>query len=113
MSTKPFFPDFVKNLPAADIPIPGLSTYLLQAENQQVILMEFDQEVSVPEHSHEAQWGIVLKGRMDIVIGGSARTVQQGDSYFIPKDVKHSAKIYAGYKDLTIFNQRDRYHPKK
>jgi hypothetical protein len=37
--------------------------------------MEFGNDVEIPEHSHDSQWGVVL----------------------------------AGYKDVTLFNQRDRY----
>lgn len=29
--------------------------------------------------------------------------------YYIPEDVKHSAKIKKGFKDMTFFNQKDRY----
>jgi len=38
---------------------------------------------------------------------------KKGDSYFIPAGAKHSAKIKEGYKDITFFNQKDRYHEKK
>ena len=37
--------------------------------------MEFGNDVEIPEHFHEAQWGVVL----------------------------------AGYKDVTLFNQRNKY----
>ncbi len=76
------------------------------------MFMEFSKDVAVPEHSHESQWAVVLEGRMDIVIGGETRILGKGDQYFIPKGVKHSAKIYAGYADVTFFNQKDRYRRK-
>ena len=41
-----------------------------------------------------------------------AKTLGKGDQYFIPKDVPHSAKAYAGYADVTFFNQKDRYRAK-
>jgi quercetin dioxygenase-like cupin family protein len=74
--------------------------------------MEFSKDVVVPEHSHESQWAVVLEGRIEIVIGGEARTLGRGDQYFIPKGVKHSARIHAGYADLAFFNQEDRYRRK-
>ena len=74
--------------------------------------MEFEKEVSVPEHCHEEQWGIVLEGKIDLVVNNKLITYTKGDRYFIPKDVKHSATIYAGYSDLTFFNQKERYKPK-
>jgi quercetin dioxygenase-like cupin family protein len=71
--------------------------------------MEFSKDVEVPEHSHESQWAVVLEGRIDITIDGEVRNLKRGDQYFIPKGVKHSAKVYAGYADVTFFNQADRY----
>jgi len=34
---------------------------------------------------------------------------EPNDNLFIPKGAKHSAKIYAGYADISFFNERDRY----
>jgi len=75
--------------------------------------MSFENAVTVPEHTHEAQWGIVLDGEIELTINGDKTRLKKGDTYFIPKDIPHSAHIKAGYKDLTIFNQKDRYKTKK
>jgi hypothetical protein len=51
-----------------------------------------------------------------MTIGGVKNVFKKGDTYFVEKGVKHSAKIKKGYTDLTLFNQPDRYkskHPKK
>lgn len=106
------FPDPILRLPEADVPIDGVRAYLSQAENHQIVFMEFSKDVTVPEHSHEAQWGMVLDGRIDLVIGGKALSFGKGDGYFIPRGVKHSAKIHAGYADVTYFDQKDRYRRK-
>ena len=106
------FPKPILSLPEADVPLEGVKAYLSQSINHQIIFMEFEKDVSVPEHSHEAQWGIILEGQIDLVIDGKLYTYSKGDRYFIPKGVKHSAMIYAGYRDLTFFNQKDRYMPK-
>jgi quercetin dioxygenase-like cupin family protein len=74
--------------------------------------MEFTEDVDLPEHAHESQWGIVLEGRIDLIIGGVKKSYLKGDRYFIPKGVKHSGKIYAGYADITFFDQVDRYKEK-
>jgi quercetin dioxygenase-like cupin family protein len=103
------FPDPIIRLPEADVPIDGVRAYLSQSEGHQVVFMEFSKDAVVPEHSHESQWAVVLAGRIDIVIGGEALTLGRGDQYFVPKGVKHSARIYAGYADVTFFNQNDRY----
>lgn len=112
MPDEVLFPDIIIGLPQAGIPIQGLHAYLLQGSNHQVIFMSFESDVEVPEHSHEAQWGVVLDGEIELTINGNMQTYTKGDTYFIPKDVPHSARIGAGYKDLTLFNQKDRYKPK-
>lgn len=103
------FPDPITNLPEADIPLNGLKAYLSQGSDHQILFMEFDEDVEVSEHYHESQWGIILKGRIELTINGIKKEYKAGDRYFIPKGVKHSAKIYAGYSDITFFNQKDRY----
>ena len=109
MGEENIYPDIIKNLPEADIPIEGITSYLLQGENQQVVFMSFDKDVSVPEHSHAAQWGVVLDGESELTIGGKLHKLKKGDTYYIPKDVPHSGKLKAGYKDVTVFDQKDRY----
>jgi len=107
------FPEPIRNLPEADVPLKGVKAYLSQSENHQIIFMEFDKEVEAPEHSHESQWGVVLEGKIDLVVDGVKRTYSKGEHYFIPKGVKHKARIYAGYADITFFNQKDRYKAKQ
>ena len=107
------FPEPIRSLPLADIPLDGLKAYLSQAEDHQILFMEFAKEAQVPEHSHEAQWGVVVAGKIDLTIAGVERTYSKGDSVFIPKGAKHSAKIHAGYADISFFNQKDRYKVKK
>ena len=106
------FPEPIRNLPEADIPLDGIKAYLSQAENHQILFMEFSEDVELPEHSHEVQWGVVLEGKLDLIIDGAKRTYSKGERYFIPKDTKHSGRIYAGYVDITFFNEEHRYKAK-
>ncbi len=106
------FPEPIRNLPEADIPLKGIKAYLSQSENHQIIFMEFGEDVELPEHSHAAQVGLVLEGKIDLVIGSEKRTYIKGDRYYIPEGVKHSGKIHAGYADVTFFNEPSRYRAK-
>jgi len=106
------FPEPIRNLPEADIPLDGLKAYISQADSHQILFMEFGKDVEIPEHSHESQWGIVLEGRIDLKIEGVERTYTKGDRVFIPASARHSAKIYAGYADISFFNEPDRYKQK-
>ena len=101
---KNIFPDPILNLPEADIPIDGIRAYLSQAPDHQLIFMQFEKDVDLPEHSHAAQVGFVLRGKIELTIEGIENEFKKGDIYFIPENVKHSGKIYAGYADITFFN---------
>ncbi len=111
MQDEVLFPNIITDCPQADIPIDGLTSYLLQCINHRIIFMIFENDVDVPEHSHEAQWDVVLCGEIELTINGKKQIFKKGDTYFISKNVPHSDRIKAGYKDLTLFNQKDRYKP--
>ena len=103
------FPEVIRKLPEADIPLKGIKAYLSQADDHQIIFMEFSEDIDLPEHEHESQWGIVLEGKIELVIDGVRKLYEKGDRYFIPAGARHSGKIYAGYADITYFAQKDRY----
>ena len=106
------FPEPIVNLPQADMPFANYEAYLSQGEDHQIIFMRFNEDIDLPEHIHESQWGIVLEGKIELTIGGVKGTYGKGDRYFIAKNVPHSGKIFAGYADITFFNQSDRYRAK-
>lgn len=103
------FPPFVRTLPEADLPFDGLRGWLLQSESGQVLFNESDIELTVPEHSHGSQWGVVVDGKIDLTIGGHAHTYTRGDTYFIPDGTPHQARIYPGYRAVDYFADRSRY----
>jgi len=103
------FPEPIRNLPEADIPLDGVRAYLSQSRNHQLIFMQFANDLELPEHSHAAQVGFVLDGRIDLVIEGVAQCFTKGDIYHIPAGILHSGKIHAGYADITFFGEPDRY----
>ena len=106
------FPNIILNLPMADVPLEGAKAYLSQSANHQIIFLYFEKDVNLPEHSHEAQWEYVLNGKVDLITNGVKNTYKKGDNFFVPKGVKHSGKIYAGYTSIAFFNQKNRYNKK-
>jgi hypothetical protein len=46
----------IQSLPQRTIPYQGVNGYILQVTKQQVVFMEFEHDVDIPEHSHESQW---------------------------------------------------------
>lgn len=107
------FPKPITDLPKADIPLKGIKAFLSQSENHQIIFMEFSEDTDLPEHSHAAQVGFVLSGKIDLTIDGIRRIYTKGDRYYIPAGVKHSGKIYSGYADITFFDEPERYKAKR
>ncbi|MBN1777507.1 MAG: cupin domain-containing protein [Clostridiales bacterium] len=110
---KDIFPLPVLNLPEADIPVKGATAYLSQGERHQILFMRFAQDAVIPEHAHAGQWGVVLEGKIELAIGDEKHVFGKGDRYYIPAGVRHSARIFAGYADITYFDQADRYAAKR
>ena len=103
------FPNAITKLSKANIPFDGCTAFLVQGENEQILFMRFEKTVELPEHSHDAQWGIVLSGEIELEIDGEKKFYKKGDNYYIEKGISHKGKIFAGYSDITYFNQKDRY----
>lgn len=107
------FPEIIESLPDADIPFRGVRAKLLQAGEHQVVFFDIEPIGEIPPHKHGAQWGVVLEGEMDLTIGGSTRTYRKGDSYFVPAGVTHSAVFKCRFRALDLFDEPDRYLPRR
>lgn len=108
MSVAPY-PEFVKNLPRADVPVDGICGYLFQGADHQVVFFDIDPVAKIPEHSHGDQWGIVVEGQMDLTIAGQTRRYGPGDSYHIPAGAMHSAVFLSRVRVIDVFADRERY----
>ena len=53
----------------------------MQSETQQLVFMDIDPIGGVPEHSHSAQFGVVLEGEMTFQVppGGAEPAVATAD----------------------------------
>ena len=112
MSGQSSFPEFIRALPRPDSPLQGLEAWMLQTGQAMAMFFELPEGVQVPEHSHGAQWGVVLRGRLEFTIGGETRVYEQGDTYFVPAGVAHEATIHPGYAGIDVFADADRYRPR-
>src|SRR5262249_10828174 len=104
-----FIPEMIARHPAVDLGREGVESHLIQAGEQQFVFMSYQRDTDIPEHAHAAQWGVVLDGEMELTVEGERRLLRRGDSYSLPAGARHSARIYGGYKGLTMFDQKDRY----
>lgn len=105
------YPEMITDLPEADIPFKGVRGWLMQGENQQIVFMDIAPIGGIPEHSHGAQFGVVLDGELTLTIDGETRLYQKGDSYFIPANAPHSATISDRVKVMDMFADANRYKP--
>jgi quercetin dioxygenase-like cupin family protein len=106
------YPAEIQGLPRADVPMAGADAFLFQGDNQQIVFTQYSEEIEIPEHSHEAQWGVVLEGTIEFVVKGQTSVYTKGDRYYIPEGVPHSSKVHANYADILFFNQKARFKAK-
>lgn len=106
------FPDIIAKLPEADANFKGVKVWLLRGPTASAIFVEAREDSAVPEHSHGAQWGVVVDGEMDLTIGGATRTYRRGDDYMIPAGTPHGAKLRAGTRVIDFFDDPNRYRPR-
>lgn len=104
-------PEFITRLPEAALPFSEgvVKTNVLPSAHGQLVFFQVLADMDLPPHSHKAQWGTVLEGRLSLTIGGVTREVGPGDSYYIPAGVVHSARVPAGVKLIELFEEPDRW----
>ena len=106
------FPNWIEDLPEVDTSFTGLSGRLLSSPHGQAVFFRAAEEVEVPPHTHGAQWGIVVSGRLHLTVDGRAGTYEPGETYDIPAGAEHSARLEAGTCVIDVFQDPNRYNPK-
>jgi quercetin dioxygenase-like cupin family protein len=106
-----FFPPFIRALPAPDSPV-SMDAHIVPSEHVLTMFYEMADAVSVPAHRHGAQWGVVLAGSLELEIEGETATYGPGDSYYVPSNALHAARLSAGCRGIDVFADADRYSPR-
>ena len=107
------YPEMLRGLPEIDIPLKGIRGWLLQSEKKQVVFFELEPVGEMPPHSHCAQWGIVISGKMKLTINGETKTYSKGDWYYIPAGAVHSAIFLTRVYVIDVFDDPARYKAKQ
>ena len=104
-------PDFIRAVPAgrAGGPRERVGSHAMWCAQVLAIFFSFHEAVSLPPHSHGAQWGTVLDGEIVLTRNGDTEVFGPGQSYAIGAGVVHSARVAAGSVVLDIFEEADRY----
>ncbi|TFG32522.1 cupin domain-containing protein [Candidatus Thorarchaeota archaeon] len=103
------YPDCIKELPKAKIPMQGVQARIAQGVAFQIAFFEIEPIGTVPPHSHNAQYGFVIEGEMLLTIGDKTNLYKRGDSYYIPEGVVHSAEFKTFCKIMDFFAEPARY----
>lgn len=106
---KDIFAPMILNLPEADIPFEGVTGWLFQGENHQIVFFDIKPIGKVAEHSHGAQWGMVIEGEMKLTIGNHTKVYKKGDYYNIPAGIVHSAFFKCQTQVMDFFEDQYRY----
>ena len=71
--------------------VPGVVVRTFWGEQMLASLVDLVAGAVVPLHSHpHEQFGMLLRGEMQMTIADETRTVQAGDLYVVPGGVEHS-----------------------
>ena len=104
------FPEFIQALPEPDATLPAsMQARLIGSDDALTMFYAIPDGATVPEHAHGAQWGVVISGSFDLVIGGEATTYTAGDTYSVDAGVPHTAILHPGYVGIDVFADADRY----
>jgi len=105
------YPDFFDSFPRIAVPFPEdvVQTRVIRSDAGLVVFFTFLQDLTLPMHSHGAQWGTVVEGEIVFTIGSETRTYGPGDSYSISAGVTHGAVIKGGTRVIDVFAEADRY----
>ncbi|HLN32969.1 MAG TPA: cupin domain-containing protein [Gemmataceae bacterium] len=84
---------------------PGVTIQTCAAEKMMLSLVDLKPHSVVEEHSHpHEQVGIILEGRATFFVGDEQRTLQPGDMYLIPGNIRHKViALDQPVKALDIF----------
>ena len=107
------YPNMIFSLPEADIPYKGVKGWILQSQARQLVFMEIEPMGEVAEHSHAAQFSVVVDGEMSLTIGGKTQRYRKGDTFYIPAHTPHSAVFHSKTRVIDLFDEPSRYKSKK
>jgi len=86
--------------------VPGVIVRTFWGEQMLASLVDLAADAIVPSHSHpHEQFGMLLRGEMQMTIAGETRTVRAGDLYFVPGGAEHGVHVSAaGAQAIEAFS---------
>jgi quercetin dioxygenase-like cupin family protein len=109
---KEALPHMITNLPEIFMPNDSIKGHLIQGESNQSIFFMVKAGTYLPEHSHAAQWGIVVEGEFEIAFGNERKIYRKGDTYFIPEGTPHSGNYITDVISFDVFDDQHKFELK-
>ena len=78
-------------------------------EEKQVVFFLFDEGVTMPDHAHCEQHGLVISGEMVMEVEGKTNLYTAGDHYRVPEGVPHRASFSKPTLVIDMSDAPDRY----
>ena len=83
-----------RDLPVIE-PRPGVKGTVVHADHATLVVYDYAPKTIVETHKHEVeQVGVVIKGSLAMVIAGEQRILRPGDSFRIPANAAHGARVF-------------------
>lgn len=103
----------IKDIPAKEI-VKGIFGHYIHGEELTFGYVEIKAGSNLPEHQHsQEQITYILKGQLNMMIGGESCPLSAGMYYVIPSNVPHSAVANVDCIAIDVFTPvREDYKPK-
>ena len=83
----------LRDLPKKD-PAPGMTQHIIKAEAATIAITDLAAKTVVESHKHPMeQTGVITKGSLVMVIAGEQRILTPGDTYRVPPNASHGARV--------------------
>jgi quercetin dioxygenase-like cupin family protein len=83
-----------RDLPTKN-PTPGMTQKIIRAAAATVAITDLAPKTVVESHKHPMeQTGVVTRGSLVMVIAGEQRILTPGDSYRVPPNASHGARVF-------------------
>jgi mannose-6-phosphate isomerase-like protein (cupin superfamily) len=112
------FPDFMKR-PASRIATssqstPGVEGYVFDGvdRSQMAFWTCHESAISAPRSHDCDEYMLVVEGCYTLVVDGERISLQAGEEYFVPRDVRHGGEVVAGTRTIHAFagHRAERIH---
>jgi quercetin dioxygenase-like cupin family protein len=105
---------FSKNVNKIDMGAGVVRQDLANGENLNVLHWNMSDKSEVAMHTHsQEQFGLVIKGGFEMIIGDEKKILSAGDAYVVPPDVPHSFVAIGDTEAIDVFSPRKEDFPWK